>query len=196
MRRLPGGVRIKGWTVDPSNPGSTPVDVYVNGRGYRRITANVDRPDVSAAFTFAGPKHGFDVTLPITGGGNVCIYAINIGPGVRNPSLGCRTVAGPSPIANVEQLSRGPQGLYVRGWIIDPDSAGPTQVHVYVERARRGFADRERQSPGRGAGLSTATAPRTGSRRCCPGSAVRSASTGSTSAPAATRCSGARDSSA
>lgn len=71
------------------------------------------------------------MTLPIQGG-TVCLYAINIGPGVRNPSLGCRKVPGPSPIANVEQFSRGPQGLYVRGWIIDPDSAGSTQVHVYA----------------------------------------------------------------
>ncbi len=131
VRRLPSGVRIKGWTLDPSTPGSTPVDVYVNGRGFARTTANVTRPDVAAAFSFAGPRQGFDVTLPIEGG-TVCVYAINIGPGFRNPSLGCRKVPGPSPIANVEQFSRGPQGLYVRGWIIDPDSAGSTQVHVYA----------------------------------------------------------------
>jgi Mannosyl-glycoprotein endo-beta-N-acetylglucosaminidase len=132
VRRLPGGVRIKGWTVDPSTPGSTPVDIYVNGRGFARRTANVDRPDVSAAFSFAGSKHGFDMKLPIIGG-TVCVYAINIGPGVRNPSLGCRTVFGPDPIANVEVFNRGPQGLYVRGWIIDPDLDGPAQVHVYAD---------------------------------------------------------------
>ena len=131
VRRLPGGVRIKGWTLDPSTPGSTPVDVYVNGRGFARTIGERHRPDVAAAFSFAGPRQGFDVTLPIEGG-TVCVYAINIGPGVRNPSLGCRKVPGPSPIANVEQFSRGPQGLYVRGWIIDPDSAGSTQVHVYA----------------------------------------------------------------
>jgi hypothetical protein len=131
VRRLPGGVRIKGWTLDPSTPGSTPVDVWVNGRSFARVIANVDRPDVKAAFSFAGPKQGFDRTLPILGG-TVCLYAINIGPGVRNPSLGCRKVPGPGPIYNVEQFSRGPQGVYVRGWIIDPDSAGPTHVHVYA----------------------------------------------------------------
>jgi hypothetical protein len=131
IRRLPGGVRIKGWTIDPSTPGSTPVDVYVNGRGYARRLANVDRPDVKAAFSFAGTKQGFDMTLPIAGG-TVCVYAINIGPGVRNPQLGCKKVPGPEPYANVEVMSRGPQGLYVRGWIIDPDTASPTKVHVYA----------------------------------------------------------------
>ncbi len=131
VQRVPEGVHIQGWTIDPSTPGSTPVDVYVNGRGFARRTANAPRPDVSAAFSFAGPKQGFDMVLPIFGG-NVCVYAINIGPGVRNPSLGCRRVPGPEPSANLEVFSRGPQGLKVHGWIVDPDSTAPTKVDVYA----------------------------------------------------------------
>jgi Mannosyl-glycoprotein endo-beta-N-acetylglucosaminidase len=131
IRRLPDGVRIKGWTIDPSSPGPTPIDVYVNGVGFARSTANVDRPDVSAAFTFAGPKHGFDTVLPIRGG-TVCVYAINIGAGSRNPALGCRTVNGPDPQASLDSTSRQPDGLHLHGWALDPDFFAPTFVDVYA----------------------------------------------------------------
>jgi hypothetical protein len=131
LKRTPDGVRMQGWTVDPSASSPTAVDVYVNGHGYARIMANGSRPDVSAAFSAAGPNHGFSATLPIRGG-RVCLYAINIGSGFANPVLGCRTVAGPGPSAHLEAISRGPDGLHLRGWVVDPDSAGPTHVDVWA----------------------------------------------------------------
>jgi hypothetical protein len=69
--------------------------------------------------------------LPIEGG-QVCLYAINIGAGTRNPLLGCRTVAGPNPSAHIEGISRQPDGLHLQGWSVDPDSAAPTSVDVYA----------------------------------------------------------------
>ncbi|HEY3725270.1 MAG TPA: glucosaminidase domain-containing protein [Acidimicrobiia bacterium] len=131
VQRTPAGVHIRGWTVDPSKSNPTAVDVYVNGVGFARTIANHSRPDVSAAFAAAGADHGFDTTLPIEGG-QVCLYAINIGAGTRNPLLGCRTVAGPNPSAHIEGISRQPDGLHLQGWSVDPDSAAPTSVDVYA----------------------------------------------------------------
>ncbi len=131
LKRVPDGVKVQGWTVDPSKSNPTAVDVYVNNVGFARLIANDSRPDVSAAFSAAGPNHGFSGTLPIRGG-KVCLYAINIGAGVSNPLLGCKTVPGPNPSARLESISRQPDGLHVKGWTVDPDSNGPTAVDVYA----------------------------------------------------------------
>src|SRR5262249_17027110 len=37
------------------------------------------------------------------------------------------------PTSNLEQLARRPDGLHVRGWVVDPDSAAPTSVDVYAD---------------------------------------------------------------
>ena len=72
------------------------------------------------------------MTLPIHGG-NVCVYAINIGAGTGNPLLGCRTVPGPNPVAFIDSINRQPDGLHLRGWSLDPDSAGATFLDVYAD---------------------------------------------------------------
>jgi hypothetical protein len=131
LKRVPEGVRLQGWTVDPSHSAPTAVDVYVNGVGFQRLIANASRPDVHAAFSAAGPNHGFSTTLPIRGG-RVCLYAINIGAGFANPLLGCRNLLGPLPSARLELIRREPAGLRLRGWVVDPDSAGPTHVDVWA----------------------------------------------------------------
>ena len=55
--------------------------------------ATVNRSDLGAAYPIFGPYHGFDVTLAAPSGPTqVCVYAINWGPGWGNPQLGCKTV--------------------------------------------------------------------------------------------------------
>ena len=132
LQRTPAGVHIQGWTVDPSKDSPTAVDIYVNGVGFARIIAKSNRPDVAAAFSAVGANHGFAATLPIRGG-TVCVYAINIGAGTRNPLLGCRTVPGPNPIAIIDSINRQPDGLHLRGWTLDPDSTAPTFLDVYAD---------------------------------------------------------------
>lgn len=88
------GVVVTGWALDPDALGSAiDVHVYVDGRGAGRAVAGEQRADVGAAFTEAGPMHGFRLPVTLTSGRHeVCVYAINVGPGVTNPRLGCRTV--------------------------------------------------------------------------------------------------------
>jgi hypothetical protein len=87
--------RVRGWTIDPDVIPPVDVHVYVDGVLRSSAAANVNRPDLAAAFPPYGGTHGFDVTvngLP-RGVRQVCVYAINNGftPGV-NPFLGCRNV--------------------------------------------------------------------------------------------------------
>ncbi|WP_224363258.1 hypothetical protein [Hyalangium versicolor] len=83
---------IRGWTLDPNTSASIDVHLYVNGSYLTAATANVYRPDVGAAYPGYGDSHGFHVRIdwPV-GNGQVCVYAINTGPGDSNPLLGCKT---------------------------------------------------------------------------------------------------------
>jgi hypothetical protein len=116
--------------VDPDSAGPTNVDVYANGFGVAHLTASVSRPDVGAAFPGYGAAHGFDAVLPGVGG-NVCVYAINLGVG-GNRSLGCRSFLPATPVGRLDSVTRVPSGLRVQGWALDADSTASTMVDVYA----------------------------------------------------------------
>jgi hypothetical protein len=127
--RVPGGVRVAGWALDPGTAGPISVDVYANGTGVR-TTANLDRPDIAALAPDYGGAHGYDVTVPAPPGTDtVCAYGINVGSGSTNPQLACRTVV-VSDVAfgSVDGVSR--DGVF--GWAIDPNTTAPIGVHIYV----------------------------------------------------------------
>lgn len=89
-----GGIRVRGWALDPDTTGAVGVHVYVNGRGVAALTANNHRADIGAAFRAYGPSHAFDTVIPASPGPKiVCTYAINRGSGSGNTLLGCRGVA-------------------------------------------------------------------------------------------------------
>jgi hypothetical protein len=88
-----GVINVSGWVIDPSAPTApVPVHVYVDGRGAGALTASGTRTDVAGVFPGAGPEHGYAGSVPATSGRHqVCVYAINQGPGNSNPLLGCTT---------------------------------------------------------------------------------------------------------
>lgn len=96
-----GGIRVRGWVIDPDTAASTQVHIYVGSAGVP-LNANTYRPDVGNAYPGYGNYHGFDAVISAAPGThNVCFYGINIaGPGT-NPLLGgaCRTIT--VPAANV-----------------------------------------------------------------------------------------------
>ena len=132
-----GALAVSGWAFDPDLAGPADIHVYVDGRGTNLGGASLPRPDVSAAFRGYGPERGFSWS---TGGlapgrHDVCVFAINAGPGA-NSLLGCRTVVTPggAPFGVLDAARGGPDGsLLVWGWTIDPDTAAATDVHVYVD---------------------------------------------------------------
>lgn len=91
-----GQVRVAGWTADPSSSASVSVQVFVNDRLVGSTTADRPRSDVAKVFPQFGPNRGYDASFAVPAGrANVCVRAINIGPGTASTQLGCRTVTVP-----------------------------------------------------------------------------------------------------
>jgi SpoIID/LytB domain protein len=134
--RSPEGVRVAGWALDPNSSQPIEVHVYVNGQLRAGTVANLGRGDIAAAFPGYGAAHGYDVIVPVSDAlSNVCVYAINVGPG-GNRLLGCRTVGSPvDPFGSLDVVNATSTGMNVGGWAIDPDTRDPIPVHVYVDGA-------------------------------------------------------------
>ncbi len=94
VTRSGSAVRVSGWAIDADRPGrALSIHVYVNGRLIEKATAGQRRVDVGRVHAL-GSNHGFNIVTPAVGAGikDVCVYAINAGPGHVNQKLGCRRV--------------------------------------------------------------------------------------------------------
>jgi hypothetical protein len=96
----PGQVRVRGWAFDPNAPtqplairltvggksGAPGVAAYELG-----AVATRSRRDVAQEFPEAGPRHGFDHSLPVVKSGRqrICAYALDLDPG-EDRLLGCK----------------------------------------------------------------------------------------------------------
>ncbi len=129
--------RVAGWTLDRESDHPIDVHVYANERGYA-FTASNRRPDV-AAVHHRGPRHGYDIAVPLTPGNNrICSYGINIGFGGSNRRLMCRDVelVEHVPRGTIDRIDIGPERrVTVSGWAIDDDTRAPIEVHIYVDGA-------------------------------------------------------------
>ena len=128
-----GGVRVRGWALDPDTSASTYVWVSVAGAG-GPVLAGVERPDVAAVYPAYGSAHGFDAVIPAAAGTRqVCVTAVDVGSG-SNVSLGCRSVVVPnaSPRGQFESVGGVQGGVRVRGWALDPETSASTYVWVSV----------------------------------------------------------------
>lgn len=105
----PGQVRVRGWAFDPSSP-TAPLAIRLSVGGkvgepgvasYELgAIATLSRRDVAGEYPEAGPRHGFDVSLPIVKSGRqrVCAYALDVDPG-EDRLLGCKGTSIPVPVA-------------------------------------------------------------------------------------------------
>ena len=141
-----GKLRLAGWVIDPDTTSPIDLHVYIDGAGHR-VTADLSRSDVASVYPQFGPNHGFDRTFDLIGGTyQVCIYGYNVGAGT-NTLFGCPTVKVPTgaPTGALDAITVGESSVTVSGWAIDPDTAAPIAVHVYVDRTGYGFvANRDR----------------------------------------------------
>ncbi len=130
----PGGIRVAGWTLDPNAAQAITVHIYVDGTFATSLTAEASRPDVAAFLPGFGPSHGFDTVVGVGPGYHqVCTYAINIGPGT-NTLIGCRAVpTSDNAIGSLDLVTGAPGGMRVAGWTLDPNTAQPVAVHIYVD---------------------------------------------------------------
>ncbi len=135
VARVPGGIAVRGWTIDPDVADPLWVHVAVDGQVVTALRAKDPRGDIAAAYPGYGSDHGFSGTVGVGAAGDhrVCLYAINIGGGT-NPVLGCRTVhVETTPFGHVDSVQPASGGIAVRGWTIDPDTTAPLWVHVAVD---------------------------------------------------------------
>ena len=130
-------VQVGGWALDRTTQAPIAVHLYVDGRLAAATFADGDRPDVAARH-LRGPDHGFTVDLRVEGHGphQICVFGIAVGPG-PNAGLGCAdvVVADRPPVGSVDHLALTLDGstVVLGGWALDPDSAAPVAVHVYVD---------------------------------------------------------------
>ena len=129
------GIAVGGWTIDPDTTGPVSVDIYADGFGLGRLTANRFRPDIAPAYPAYGGSHGFSGALALgQGPHNVCAYALNIGLGTSNPALGCKIITLQyNPIGFLDTVSTTATGIIVSGWSLDPDTASPINVDIYAD---------------------------------------------------------------
>jgi hypothetical protein len=133
VRFTPNGVRVRGWALDKDTAAPIEVHVYVGSAGFASVRADAPRDDIAAAYPGYGAEHGFDIVVPYGGNGpvDVCLYGIDAGGG-PNPRLACRTIVAGQPFGNIDELTWVPNGFRVRGWAVDPNTAEPIDVHLYL----------------------------------------------------------------
>ena len=134
VRRAPGGVHVSGWAIDPDTGGPDTVAIYVDASG-TPIYANSSRPDIANAFPGYGPDHGFDADIPAGAGPHtICAYAFNSAGAGSTAALGCKTfTANSDPVGSFDVASSIAGGIHVEGWALDPDTAAPIPVHIYID---------------------------------------------------------------
>jgi hypothetical protein len=121
-------MRVTGWAIDPDTTAPIHVDIYADGRGLRRLTADIPRPDVARIFPGRGTNHGYSFSVAMAAGTHrICAYAINAGAGSSNPLLGCRTVTLTfRPYGALDSVLQSPGSLTAQGWAIDGDQPKPS----------------------------------------------------------------------
>ncbi|HEX4818838.1 MAG TPA: hypothetical protein VFV00_01435 [Acidimicrobiales bacterium] len=134
---------IYGWAADPDAPGaSLDVHVYIDGQKQGVIQTGDPRPDVAAVYPFAGENSGWDtgITAASNQPHTACAYAINVGPGANNTTLGCVDLPaqGPQPgdpVGNLEAVTAPAGLLRFQGWAGDPDTnvVDPSEVRPYID---------------------------------------------------------------
>ena len=115
---------------------------------------------MGAAYPGYGSAHGFEETLAASAGSHrVCVYGINTGAG-GHTLLSCKDVVVPgaqpsivergrAPVGNVETVAVVAGKISVAGWALDPDTAVPIAVHVYVDSVGVAYtANRDRPDVG------------------------------------------------
>ena len=130
----PGTIAVSGWALDPDTAASIPVHIYVDST-LIETTANLSRTDIAAAYPGYGANHGYSASFTATPGNHtVCVYGIEIAGSGSNSLRGCRAVSLPtgSPIGVVDSVTASGGMVTVSGWVIDPDTAASTLVHIYT----------------------------------------------------------------
>ncbi|UQX89097.1 fibronectin type III domain-containing protein [Jatrophihabitans telluris] len=135
VTRIPGGLLVGGWAVDPNATG--PVDVTLNVDSVQK-TLSAATPSVavpSSYLPFYGKAHGFLAGMASAAGTRqVCMSAANLGAG-SGPTAFCQTVTiSADPAGSLASVTRtSDTAMSVSGWALDPDTARSSTVQITVD---------------------------------------------------------------
>ncbi|MCW2522599.1 MAG: hypothetical protein JWO63_934 [Frankiales bacterium] len=139
-------VSIRGWSFDPDLPGTVRIVVTDNGVPSTSTNASRLRVDVGQVFKSAGNQRGFAGALTLAAGKHtVCVIAGDLGLG-NDTQLGCSVftvakqpgattmgaVSLKKPVGRFDAFTQGNGWVAVRGWAVDPDTAGPLNYDVMI----------------------------------------------------------------
>jgi hypothetical protein len=123
------GARVRGWATDPDTTSPISVQVTVDGKLVKTLTAD------QTGTTHSG--HNFVTSLALKSGiHTVCAIGINVLYGTHNSKPACSTITlALKPIGAYESLKRatGSTNLVVKGWTLDPDTTAPLSVKVSLD---------------------------------------------------------------
>ncbi|HEX3336988.1 MAG TPA: hypothetical protein VHS54_11050, partial [Jatrophihabitans sp.] len=102
LKRASGSTNLAvlGWALDPDTTSPLTIAVTIDGAAYPSFKASVTRTDVAAAYPWSGAAHGISAVLQADDGEHtVCLWAVNVGGGSGNTSLGCKLIFAVHPVA-------------------------------------------------------------------------------------------------
>ncbi|MEO9238409.1 MAG: hypothetical protein ABI418_09980, partial [Jatrophihabitantaceae bacterium] len=128
------GLQATGYALDLNSGSAVSVWAYLDGKFVARTDAALPRPDLAAQFPGAGANHGYSLVIPAGSGRHqLCLTAINIGPG-SNSTLGCSNVTVQNnPIGMLDSAVQLPYAVQLRGWAIDLNSGAALTVKFTVD---------------------------------------------------------------
>lgn len=133
-----GQTRITGWAIDADKDVPIGIEIAVDGLPPITVSTDQPRPDITKTYTRYTSTHGFQTTLPLTDGPHtICVKAVNAAdtPGTST-ALECRKITVQhAPIGVLDPIVQGPEGLALKGWALDPDTADPIDVELTVAGA-------------------------------------------------------------
>ncbi|MGI9578577.1 MAG: hypothetical protein ACR2OH_10285 [Microthrixaceae bacterium] len=131
---VPGGVRLRGWSLDPGTTGPNTVNVYSCLRPSGSFQANTSRPDIGQFFPGHGPNHGFDLFLRLCPGEQLISVASVDTSGQGSTWLGHQMVnIVPQGFGHFDSATPSVGNISVAGWLVDTDAYAPSTIDIRVD---------------------------------------------------------------
>ncbi|MER7442330.1 fibronectin type III domain-containing protein [Micromonospora avicenniae] len=121
VTRQPGGLSVGGTGFDPNTGSGIQIQISIDGSTVGTLVTN---PSTKA----------YSGILPARAGSQVCATAVNVGAGSSKTVCRAFTVR-VNPFGSFDEVSSELLRMRVRvkGWLIDPDTANPISLYMYID---------------------------------------------------------------
>lgn len=140
IEAVPGGVRVRGWAVDPATSAPIAVVVYSCLQPKTILRADLPRPDLAPSYPTLGPNHGFDAFLRLCPGEQLISVAAVDTSGQGSTWIGHKMVSvGGQTFGHFDSATGTAPApgqtlgsARIVGFAIDLDAFGPAKVRIRV----------------------------------------------------------------